>query len=278
MLSIQPKPQHMKKILIALLLVSTVGLSQNRETRNVGAFTRIAFRIPGKLILKQGSPQKVELEGDRELLKKIETEVDGDRLSVGRENRWMDWNWSKEDRVNVYITMPDIEGLSVSGSGDLVGEGKFNTGALKLSVSGSGTLQIEVAATGDIDANVSGSGRLQVGGTCKGFESDVSGSGRVIVNAKIDGMADVGISGSGKIEASGTAQSIKATISGSGRVYASNLEVDKCTVRISGSGDVEINVKSELDANISGSGTVSYKGNPSHVNGHSSGSGKVKKM
>ncbi|MFM8914323.1 MAG: head GIN domain-containing protein [Flammeovirgaceae bacterium] len=268
----------MKKILIALLLVSTVGLSQNRETRNVGAFTRIAFRIPGKLILKQGSPQKVELEGDRELLKKIETEVDGDRLSVGRENRWMDWNWSKEDRVNVYITMPDIEGLSVSGSGDLVGEGKFNTGDLKLSVSGSGTLQIEVAATGDIDANVSGSGRLQVGGTCKGFESDVSGSGRVIVNAKIDGMADVGISGSGKIEASGTAQSIKATISGSGRVYASNLEVDKCTVRISGSGDVEINVKSELDANISGSGTVSYKGNPSHVNGHSSGSGKVKKM
>jgi hypothetical protein len=88
----------------------------------------------------------------------------------------------------------------------------------------------------------------------------------------------VEISGSGKIEASGSAQSIKASISGSGRVNASNLEVDKCTVRISGSGDVEIHVKSELDANISGSGTVSYKGNPSHVNGHSSGSGKVRKM
>lgn len=94
----------------------------------------------------------------------------------------------------------------------------------------------------------------------------------------MDGVAEVGISGSGKIEASGTAQAIKATISGSGRVYASNFEVDKCTVRISGSGDVEINVKSELDANISGSGTVSYKGNPNHVNGHSSGSGKVRKM
>ncbi|MFM7487106.1 MAG: head GIN domain-containing protein, partial [Cytophagales bacterium] len=244
----------------------------------VSTFTRIAFRIPGKLILRQGSPQKVELEGDRELLSKIETDVDGDKLSVGRENRWMDWNWSKEDRVNVYITMANIEGLSVSGSGDLVGEGKFSTGDLKLSVSGSGSLQIEVAATGDIEANVSGSGRLQVGGTCKGFESDVSGSGRVIVNAKMNGVADVGISGSGKIEASGTAQAIKATISGSGRVYASNFEVDKCTVRISGSGDVEINVKSELDANISGSGTVSYKGNPNYVNGHSSGSGKVRKM
>ena len=268
----------MQKILIALLFVATSTIAQNRETRNVSTFTRIAFRIPGKLILRQGSPQKVELEGDRELLSKIETDVDGDRLSVGRENRWTDWNWSKEDRVNVYITMANIEGLSVSGSGDLVVEGKFSTGDLKLSVSGSGSLQIDVAATGDIEANVSGSGRLQVGGTCKGFESDVSGSGRVIVNAKMDGVADVGISGSGKIEASGTAQAIKATISGSGRVYASNFEVDKCTVRSSGSGDVEINVKSELDANISGSGTVSYKGNPSHVNGHSSGSGKVRKM
>jgi hypothetical protein len=269
----------MKKLLLAvLLLTSSVVFSQNRETRNVSSFNRIAFRIPGKLILKQGSPQKVELEGNRELLSKIETEVDGDKLSIGRENRWMDWNWGKEDRVTVYITVPSIEGLSVSGSGDLVCEGKFTTGDLKLAVSGSGSLQIEASASGEIEANVSGSGRLQVGGNCKSFESDVSGSGRVIVNAKIDGAADVEISGSGKIEASGSAQSIKASISGSGRVNASNLEVDKCTVRISGSGDVEIHVKSELDANISGSGTVSYKGNPSHVNGHSSGSGKVRKM
>lgn len=268
----------MKKIFIALLLVSTVGFSQNRETRNVSTFNRIAFRIPGKLILRQGSPQKVELEGDRELLAKVETEVDGNRLSVGRENRWMDWNWDKEDRITVYITVANIEGLSVSGSGALVGEGKLNTGNLKLSVSGSGSLQIETISVGEIEANVSGSGRLQVSGSCKGFESDVSGSGKVVLNAKIDGVADVGISGSGKIEASGTAQSIKASISGSGKVNASNLEVDKCTVRISGSGDVEINVKNELDANISGSGTVSYKGNPNHVNGHSSGSGKVRKM
>jgi hypothetical protein len=89
---------------------------------------------------------------------------------------------------------------------------------------------------------------------------------------------DVEISGSGKLEASGTANEIKTSISGSGKVYASNLTVDKCEARITGSGDVEINVKSELDANITGSGTVSYKGNPSHVNGHSSGSGKVRKM
>jgi hypothetical protein len=268
----------MNKILIALLFVTSYSIGQNRETRNVGTFTRIAFRVPGKLILKQGSPQKVELEGDREILSKIDTDVDGDRLSIGRENRWRDWNWSRDEKITVYITVATIEGLSVSGSGDLVGEGKFKTEDLKLSVSGSGSLQIEANANGEVEANVSGSGRLELKGSCRSLESDVSGSGRVVVAATISGSADVGISGSGKIEASGTAQSIKANISGSGKVYAANLEVDKCDVRISGSGDVEINVKSELDANISGSGTVSYKGNPNHVNGHSSGSGKVRKM
>ncbi len=71
---------------------------------------------------------------------------------------------------------------------------------------------------------------------------------------------------------------MKATLTGSGKVLAANLETDKCDIRISGSGDVEINVKSELEANISGSGSVSYKGNPNHVNSHASGSGHIHKM
>jgi len=72
------------------------------------------------------------------------------------------------------------------------------------------------------------------------------------------------------VVASGKAEQIKATISGSGKVLAADLEVSKCEVRISGSGDVVINVKDALDANISGSGSVTYKGNPSQVNSHAS--------
>lgn len=95
--------------------------------------------------------------------------------------------------------MPDIEGVSVSGSGDIIGQSKFKADDLDLNVSGSGSLSMDVDASGDIEADVSGSG------------------------------------------------------------------------------DVEINVKNELDANISGSGSVTYKGNPSKVNSHASGSGKVRK-
>jgi hypothetical protein len=264
--------------LLAFALVSSAAFAQNKETRNVETFTKISFRIPGKLYLRQGSPQKVELEGNKDMLAKVETDVEGGRLIIGREERWFNWNWHNEDHITVYITVKDIDALSVSGSGDLIAQTKLTGADFDLKVSGSGSLQAEIEASGDMEADVSGSGRIDLKGKFRNYNTDVSGSGRVVLAATIAETADFGVSGSGKIEASGTVQRVKTSISGSGKVLAANLEADKCEVRISGSGDVEINVKSELDANISGSGSVSYKGNPSHVNSHASGSGHVSKM
>lgn len=269
----------MRKLLfILLMLTSGLVVAQNRETRKVENFTKIAFRVPGKLLLRQGSPAKVEIEGKSDVIREIETEVDGSRLVIGKEGRWFDWDWDNDDKVTVYVTMPEIEGLSVSGSGDLIGQNKFTASNLDLNVSGSGSLQIEVDASGDLEADVSGSGDLEVKGKCRRFDSDVSGSGSVELALAIAENADFGISGSGKIMASGTSSSVKTAISGSGKLLAADLETNRCEVRISGSGDVEISVKSELDANISGSGTINYRGNPTKVNSHSSGSGKVRKM
>jgi hypothetical protein len=270
----------MKKtfILMLLLLFCSAVFAQNRETRNVDKFTRLAFRVAGKLYLKQGSPQKVELEGPADVLKQIETEVSGGKLSIGKENKWMDWNWSDKDKITAYVTVENLEAVSVSGSGDLVGQSKFTANDMTLNVSGSGSLDMEVAASGNMEADVSGSGDVMLKGSCTNFDSDISGSGKVMLSLNIREKADFGVSGSGKIQAEGTVKEVKTRISGSGKVLAANLEADKCDVTISGSGDVEINVKSDLDANISGSGSVSYRGNPAHVNSHSSGSGHVRKL
>jgi hypothetical protein len=266
--------------LLLLFVVSiTATYAQKRETRKVDDFTKISFRYPGKVFLKQGSPQKVEVEGTDEVLEELETVVEGNKLIIGKEGKWMDWSWGNNDRkVAVYITVPNIEGISVSGSGDLIGETKITTDDISLAVSGSGSMDIEVEASGDIEANVSGSGDLEIKGFCRSFDSSVSGSGGVVLSMNIKEIADFGVSGSGKIMASGAAETVKTSISGSGKVLAANLKANNCDVRISGSGDVEINVKNELDANISGSGSVSYKGNPSKVNSKSSGSGKVRKF
>lgn len=271
--------KHVLAAFLVLAFVSTTAVfAQTRETRNLSTFTKISFRVPGKLYLRQGSTQKFEIEGEKDVLKEIDTNVEGSRLVIGKEGKWFDWNSDDGDKVNVYITVKNIEGISVSGSGDLVGETKILTGNLELNVSGSGSLKIDADASGDIEADVSGSGNINLIGKCKDFNSNVSGSGKVVLALAIADDADFGVSGSGKIVASGSAQRVTTTISGSGKVLAADLAAESCNVRISGSGDVEINVKSELDANISGSGSVGYRGNPGKINSHASGSGKVHKM
>jgi len=273
--------ENMKKLtILSILMLCALVLvqAQTKETRNVGTFTKISFRVPGKLYVRQGSPQKVVIEGKKEVLEEIETDVEGSRLVIEIDKKWGDWHWGNDDDVNVYITVKDIEGLSVGGSGDLIGETKITANDINLNVSGSGNMKVEVEASGDMESDVSGSGNIELKGKCRNFNSDVSGSGKVVMSITASGDAEFGVSGSGKIEASGSSSRVSASISGSGKVLAGNLETNSCEVRITGSGDVEINVKNELDANITGSGNVRYKGNPSKVNGHSSGSGHVRKM
>jgi hypothetical protein len=269
----------MKKILIlSALLFSVLFVSaQNRETRNVDSFNKISFAVPGNAYVKQGATQKVELEGRKEVLDRVEVIVDGGQLKIRSRERWGNWNWSREDRITVYITAKEIRGLSVAGSGDMEAQTKIVTGDLDLKVSGSGTLKAEVEAN-NVEAGVSGSGAIRMRGKCNNLYSNISGSGDVQADVNIANKLDVSIAGSGKLVASGKANTVKTTISGSGRVRAADLEADICEVKIAGSGDVEINVKSELNANISGSGSVSYRGNPNHVNANASGSGKVRKI
>ena len=203
----------MKKQLFILSLALITGISlvhaQTKEVRNVGTFTKISFRAPGKLYLRQGSPQKVELEGKKDVLQEIETDLEGNRLVIGPKS-WSGWKWGDDDEIIVYITVKDIEGISVSGSGDVIGQTKITAGDLDLNVSGSGNLNIEADASGEVEADVSGSGDLNLKGKCKEFNSDVSGSGKVHLTINIAEEAEFGISGSGKIEASGTAASVKA--------------------------------------------------------------------
>src|SRR6478609_7809573 len=145
--------KQLSLIALVMLLCASFSFAQNRETRTVDTFTKISFRVSGKLYLRQGLTQKVELEGKKDVLKEIETEVSGGKLVIGKEGTW-NWGWGDNDEedVNVYITVKDIEALSVSGSGDLIGETKFIAGDLDLNVSGSGTLKLDVDASGDMEA------------------------------------------------------------------------------------------------------------------------------
>jgi len=232
----------MKKIIISsavfIALIMATGFSSGqsveKETRDIKDFTRISFGVPGNLYVYFSPDYKVVLEGEKAVLEDIVTEVSGDKLVIKKEN----WRLNLNEKVTVYITMPGINGLGVSGSGKAEIKDAVKADNLGLSVSGSGKLYTADIVATDINCSISGSGDIIIGG-------------------------------------SGNSSSANISISGSGNYRGELLRIGTVKISISGSGNCSCNVSESLKASVSGSGNVTYLGNPK-VDARVSGSGRVK--
>ena len=105
----------------------------------------------------------------------------------------------------------------------------------------------------------------------------ISGSGTVTAATITAPSLAVDLSGSGKITVGGTVDQQDLAISGSGEYQAQDLQTKIASAEISGSGNATVTVNDKLDAQISGSGQLTYYGNPPQVTQEVSGSGRVTK-
>lgn len=227
-------------LFLSVILISggSKALAQEKETRDVGSFSSISLSLPADLYLTQGNDTKVVIEAEQKILDLIRTEVVGNNLKIKYKNGI--WNIRSNKHIKIYVSTPDVEGLFLSGSGNIKAETQIKTKSLDFSISGSGNIVIDDLVASDIEGHISGSGDI-----------DLSGSE--------------------------TSETMEISISGSGDFFAENLKVNSVELRISGSGTCRVFAVSELEASISGSGSVYYKGNP-RVNAKASGSGKIRSI
>lgn len=221
---------------VAGLILATgniFGQSDVKETRNVSAFKGVNFGIAGNLNIKLGSTFQVVLEGESKYIADIETVVRDGKLIIRRDN----FKIFDNESVNVYITMPEINSLGVSGSGRAAIEGTVKADMLDLSVSGSGKISIPEVILTEMNCSISGSGDIYLEG--------------------------------------GKSEKAEISISGSGSYVGDKTVTKNFEARISGSGSCSCNVSETLETSISGSGNVYYSGSPK-MNLHSSGSGHVR--
>jgi hypothetical protein len=221
--------------LLAVLSTSLIyGQSGTTETRDLSGFTKVSFGVPGNLYINIGPGYKVVLEGDKDFLADIKTEVSGTRLVISKDN----WTGFNNKKVIVNITMPSIEGLGVSGSGQAEIMNAVKAEDLGLNVSGSGKLIINELTADNLDCGISGSG-------------------------------DIIIKGRGDVKEA------ELSISGSGSYSGESLKINSAEISISGSGSCHCNVTATLEARVSGSGNVTYTGSP-RIDARVSGSGRVR--
>ncbi|WP_372774988.1 head GIN domain-containing protein [Mangrovibacterium sp.] len=227
-------------LLIVLLIIGTTQVQAADEIRELAAFSEITLRVPGKLHLEQGSKQSVELVGKASTLDQIVTEVKDRQLIIRFKTKNLLWKDFETGKIEIFITVPDITALTVSGSGDIINDGPINSRILSLTASGSGSIKLDDLVSERIKTTISGSG-----------------------NVELDGNE--------------SAQDLNITISGSGGFNGEDFEAEDVTVRIAGSGSARIHCNNSLIARIAGSGDVLYNGNP-RIDQSIAGSGNVKEL
>jgi len=225
-------------LLVAGLFIAS-SVKAEEETRNVSSFSEISLRISGKLYLKQGEKQSVRVVAKESVLKDLITEVKGNELVIRFPNSNLFQRNFNPGKIEIYVTVPDVSALSVSGSGDIIAE-KLEARILNLSLSGSGGIEIASLESSKLKGSISGSGNIEVGSRNKADELSV-------------------------------------TISGSGNFNSAGFEAENISVTIAGSGNCNVFSNGTIKARIAGSGSVFYKGNPS-IDASTAGSGKVKEM
>ncbi len=108
------------------------------------------------------------------------------------------------------------------------------------------------------------------------FEFDLSGSGDFFIGGEPEKL-NVSLAGSGDGHAEGRTEELEIRVSGSGDLDFRDMEATESYVRISGSGDVKVRATEAFDGRISGSGDITYYGNPEHIKTRVSGSGDIRK-
>ena len=187
--------------------------------------------------LVDGKEGQLTLEGESNLLEYIITEVKNGKLVIKTENNV---NLKPSDwNSGIRITVPveRVSSISLSGSGDIVSKTTIKTEKLETSMSGSGDITLDIE-TNSVSASMSGSGDITFSGTTTDFA---------------------------------------ATISGSGDIKAFDLEADNVEATVSGSADIKVTANKRLQARVSGSGDITYRGNPEKLDTKTSGSGDISK-
>ena len=230
----------MKNLLIILaasiFLASCESISGNgnvkNENRDLSNINAVKTSGSIDVEISNGADYSLTVQDDENLIPYVVTEVNGGELNIHYKDGYSIIN----DHAKVIVTVPSIDRIATSGSGDVTSSGTIKSdNSLELNTSGSGNIKANVNAP----------------------------------SVKVTG------SGSGDIALSGMTKDFDCRMSGSGDIDCGNLKSENAVIHVSGSSDVHVFASVSLKVNVTGSGDVHYSGNPASPEIHITGSGTV---
>ena len=201
---------------------------QAAEERALTGFERI--ELFGSLDVKyqQADSFSVRVEAPVEVLKKVETSVDGNKLVVKMkgDGNFINFGVADSRNVTVYVTSPDFLGIMLKGSGDFECLRLLDTDNLEISLQGSGDISFDDVICDQVDVSLVGSGDVDVKNV-KAQRSYINlvGSGDVKMNFDNSGMVEANLTGSGDITLNGKVKRYNSHVRGSGDMNTGGLMI-----------------------------------------------------
>lgn len=236
--------------LVTVLLTSCSFLSDRKfetdnspeteSVRTVSPFTKIRLDAVCDVYFTQGDSLGVVVRGRRNTIEKLKTEVSNGELLL----KWTETDFSGSilnRYADVYITAPTLESVAVHGSGDFKVMKRLDADALRVSLQG----------TGDID---------MAGVVCESIDVSLAGTG------------DIGIKNL-------ACKTSRVTLAGTGDIDINEIEVDNTELCLNGVGDIDMNFQNcgSASCRLNGVGGITLKGTLRHLTETSHGVGDIDK-
>lgn len=214
------------------------------EQRAFSGANQVVLHDYGEMIITIGAQEGLILEGDKELLKSIETVVEDGTLHIrirtgifDKLGHALSTSLSRKP-LRFRLSMKELSGLYIKGAGR-VSVSDVETQDMAISLQGAGSIQIRSLVAETLKVNFGGTGRIDIAGEVWGQSVLLTGAGSYNAPQLLSAKTNIEIRGAGK-----------AT------VWAQ----DELQVAIRGVGSVDYYGTAELHSSKSGLGNVSHLG------------------
>lgn len=206
------------------------------RTYDYTGFTEIQIGNAFELEILPSDEYSIAVTASEGLFERLQVSKSGSRLKIDITGWFFSFRGMK-----VVITMPEVEGLYLSGATRTDAKGFSSKRDLTIELSGASSLDMDIEA-GNTDIEVSGASRIKGGLTAEDSRFHVSGA------------SDVDLQGSGN--------DIRLEVSGASTMDLLEFPVQDADVELSGASTARLDVSGRLDAELNGASTLRYEGSP----------------
>jgi hypothetical protein len=218
-------------------------------------FTEIEAQSAFDLEITQSDTFAVTVRADDNILDLLDVSKSGDTLRLGLERGV---SLRGDVTLEATITMPDLEGLKLSGASRASVSGFRSSGRLDINLSGASRVDGDLEA-GEVDIRLSGASRVDGDLEAGDVDIDASGASRVVLEGSATGLILEG--------------------SGASSLDLADFTVNTAEVELNGASEATVNVQERIDpVDVSGASRLRYLGDPSLGDVSTSGGSSVDKV